>query len=132
MEGIGGKRGWQWCVLSFRVLCPIVPGFADGSESAPYRIFILEGLITVVFSVIAYWLVPTWSHKARWLTEDERARLLARLAADSDAANKEKFSWVYVRQALTDHLVWGYAFLFHGFAFVLYTLSLFLVSVLDI
>ncbi|KAI0795290.1 major facilitator superfamily domain-containing protein [Irpex lacteus] len=105
MEGIGGKRGWQW-------------------------IFILEGLITVVFSVIAYWLVPTWSHKARWLTEDERARLLARLAADSDAANREKFSWVYVRQALTDHLVWGYALLFHGFAFVLYTLSLFLPTII--
>jgi len=33
-----------------------------------------------------------------------------------------------VRQALTDHLVWGYAFLFHGYAFVLYSLSLFLVS----
>ena len=82
--------------------------------------------------MIGYWIVPTWSHKARWLTEDERARLLARLAADSDAANKEKFQWVYVRQALGDHLVWGYAFLFHGFSFVLYTLSLFMVSTLDL
>ncbi|KAI0685417.1 major facilitator superfamily domain-containing protein [Cytidiella melzeri] len=101
MDGIGGKRGWQW-------------------------IFILEGLLTVVVSVVAYWIVPTWSHKAKWLTEDERSRLLARLAADSDAANKEKFEWVYVRQAFTDHLVWGYALLFHGHAFVLYTLSLFM------
>ncbi|KAI0090538.1 major facilitator superfamily domain-containing protein [Irpex rosettiformis] len=105
MDGIGGKRGWQW-------------------------IFILEGLLTVVISVIAYWLVPTWSHKARWLTEDERTRLLARLAADSDAANKEKFEWEYVRQAVTDHLVWGYALLFHGFAFVLYTLSLFMPTII--
>lgn len=29
---------------------------------------------------------------------------------------------------MTDHLVWGYALLFHGFAFVLYSLSLFLVN----
>ncbi|KAI0343420.1 MFS general substrate transporter [Trametopsis cervina] len=105
MDGIGGKRGWQW-------------------------IFILEGLLTIVASVFGYWWVPTWSHKARWLTEEERTRLLARLAADSDAANKERFAWVYVRQALTDHLVWGYALLFHGFAFVLYTLSLFLPTII--
>lgn len=62
------------------------------------------------------------------LSEDERSRLLARLAEDSDAGKKEKFEWFYVRQAFTDHLVWGYALLFHGFAFVLYSLSLFMVS----
>jgi hypothetical protein len=53
---------------------------------------------------------------------------LERLDADSDAGLIEKFEWTYVRQALTDHLVWGYALLFHGFAFVLYSYSLFLVS----
>lgn len=68
----------------------------------------------------------------RELTEAERARLLARLAADSDAAREEKFEWFYVLQAVTDHLVWGYAFLFHGFAFVLYSLSLFLVQQLQV
>ena len=61
------------------------------------------------------------------LTEADKKRLLERLSADSDAGLIEKFEWVYVRQALTDHLVWGYALLFHGFAFVLYSLSLFLV-----
>jgi len=61
------------------------------------------------------------------LTDAERSRLLARLAEDSDAAEKEKFAWEYVRQAFLDPLVWGYAFLFHVFAFVLYTLSPFLV-----
>jgi hypothetical protein len=49
------------------------------------------------------------------------------LDTDSDAAKQEKFAWKYVRQAFLDPLVWGYAFLFHGFAFVLYTLTLFLV-----
>jgi hypothetical protein len=61
------------------------------------------------------------------LTDAERSRLLTRLAEDSDAAEKEQFAWEYVRQAFLDPLVWGYALLFHGFAFVLYTLSLFLV-----
>lgn len=57
------------------------------------------------------------------LTEGERARLLARLAADSDAGTKERFEWRFVRQAFSDHLVWAYAFLFHGFACVSLQLS---------
>jgi hypothetical protein len=49
------------------------------------------------------------------------------LKFDSDAAREEKFEWFFVFQAFKDHLVWAYALLFHGFAFVLYSLSLFLV-----
>ncbi|TDL17873.1 MFS general substrate transporter [Rickenella mellea] len=105
MDGVGGRKGWEW-------------------------IFILEGLLTVAVSIAAFWLVPTWSYKAKWLTEPERARLLARLAADSDAGHHEKFEWFFVRQAFGDHLVWAYAFLFHGFAFVLYSLSLFLPTII--
>lgn len=105
MNGVGGRKGWEW-------------------------IFILEGALTVAVSLVAYFIVPTWSHKATFLTESERKRLLARLDADSDAALIERFEWVYVRQALTDHLVWAYAFLFHGFAFVLYSLSLFLPTII--
>ncbi|KAJ7761491.1 major facilitator superfamily domain-containing protein [Mycena maculata] len=105
MDGVGGRKGWQW-------------------------IFIIEGVITAAVSLLAYFIVPTWSHQATFLTEDERARLLARLKADSDAAREEKFEWFFVFQAFTDHLVWAYALLFHGFAFVLYSLSLFLPTII--
>ncbi|KJA21187.1 hypothetical protein HYPSUDRAFT_42307 [Hypholoma sublateritium FD-334 SS-4] len=105
MDGIGGRKGWEW-------------------------IFILEGILTVAVSLVAYFIVPTWSHEAKFLTESEKKRLLKRLNAESDAGLVEKFEWVYVRQALTDHLVWGYALLFHGFAFVLYSLSLFLPTII--
>ncbi|KAH9047698.1 major facilitator superfamily domain-containing protein [Lactarius hengduanensis] len=104
MEGVGGKRGWQW-------------------------IFILEGLLTIAVSIVAFFFVPTWPQKVKWLSDAERTRLLARLDSDNDAAKKENFSWIYVRQAFLDPLVWGYALLFHGFAFVLYTLSLFLPTI---
>ncbi|EJD40921.1 MFS general substrate transporter [Auricularia subglabra TFB-10046 SS5] len=105
MDGVGGKRGWAW-------------------------IFILEGLLTIVISLFAFFITPDWSHSASFLTEKERARLLERLSADSDAGQQESFRWDLVRSALTDHLVWAYAFLFHGFAFVLYSLSLFLPSII--
>ncbi|KAK0244214.1 major facilitator superfamily domain-containing protein [Armillaria nabsnona] len=105
MEGVGGRHGWQW-------------------------IFIIEGILTVVVSLFAYFIVPTWPHTAKFLNDDERSRLLARLKADSDAGHNERFKWFYVRQAISDHLVWGYAFLFHGFSFVLYTLSLFMPTII--
>lgn len=66
-------------------------------------------------------------HRQSQLIDAECSRLLTLLAEGSDTAEREKFAWGYVRQAILDPLVWGYAFLFHGFAFVLYTLSLFLV-----
>ncbi|KZV98850.1 MFS general substrate transporter [Exidia glandulosa HHB12029] len=105
MDGVGGKRGWAW-------------------------IFILEGLLTIVISAAAFFITPDWGHSASFLTDAERQRFLERLAADSDAGVQEQFSWRLVRSALTDHLVWAYAFLFHGFAFVLYSLSLFLPSII--
>ncbi|KAF8749517.1 MFS general substrate transporter [Rhizoctonia solani] len=67
------------------------------------------------FAIAAYWLVPNWPERASFLTEREKARLIARLKHDS-AGVSEQFKWKYVREALTDHLVWAYAFLFHGFA----------------
>ncbi|KAH9179345.1 major facilitator superfamily domain-containing protein, partial [Lactarius sanguifluus] len=111
MEGVGGKRGWQW-------------------QNTLFRIFILEGLLTIAISIVAFFFVPTWPQKVKWLSDAERTRLLARLDSDNDAAKKEKFSWEYVRQAFLDPLIWGYALLFHGFAFVLYTLSLFLPTII--
>ncbi|KAK7048382.1 MFS general substrate transporter [Favolaschia claudopus] len=105
MDGVGGRKGWEW-------------------------IFILEGVLTVAVSLLAYFIVPTWSHRATFLTDSERARLLARLKFDSDAAVEEKFEWSYVLQAVQDHLVWAYALLFHGYAFVLYSLSLFLPTII--
>jgi len=105
MNGVGGRPGWEW-------------------------IFIIEGCITVGISLFAYFVVPTWSHKAKFLTVAERERLLARLAADSDAGRDEKFSWASVREAFSDHLVWAYCLLFHGFSFVLYSFSLFLPTII--
>ncbi|KAH7913398.1 major facilitator superfamily domain-containing protein [Hygrophoropsis aurantiaca] len=105
MTNVGDRKGWQW-------------------------IFIIEGLITSGISLIAYFVVPTWSYKAKFLSEDERKRLLDRLNADSDAGVNEGFKWTYVRQAFEDHLVWAYAFLFHGFSFVLYSFSLFLPTII--
>lgn len=88
-------------------------------------ILVIEGALTVVIAALAYLVVPKYPQKAGFLAAPERARLLGALKKDSDSADNEPFNWRGVKQALTDPYCWGYALLFHGYSFVLYTLSLF-------
>jgi len=65
MDGIGGYNGWRW-------------------------IFIIEGLLTVVIGAAAKFFVVDWPETAKFLNEEERALLLARLAADTGEANMNR------------------------------------------
>ncbi|PNS16569.1 hypothetical protein CAC42_69 [Sphaceloma murrayae] len=106
MRGVGGLNGWAW-------------------------IFILEGLATVLIGVWAYWFIPHWPAKAKFLTENERSYLTARLKADSDATNNEAFTWGNVLLCLKDPKCWLYGLVFHTLSLPLYTLSLFLPSIIN-
>ncbi|KAG2155835.1 major facilitator superfamily domain-containing protein [Suillus bovinus] len=121
MNGVGGRSGWQWYVRA--LMHHLI-------NTTSKRIFILEGILTVAISLIAYFIVPTWSHEAKFLSETEKTRLLDRLRADSDAGTDQAFKWSSVGDAFSDHLVWAYAFLFHGFSFVLYSFSFFLPTII--
>ncbi|KOS22968.1 putative transporter [Escovopsis weberi] len=57
MDHLHGYRGWRW-------------------------IFIIEGGITVFFSFILFFLLPDFPEEVKWLKEDERAFVAARLRAD--------------------------------------------------
>ena len=57
MQGIRGYSAWRW-------------------------IFILEGLLTCVIAVVAFFLVADFPEDARWVNEGERAFIVKRLAAD--------------------------------------------------
>lgn len=91
-----------------------------------------EGLLTVVIAVVAYWFISNYPDTVSWLNKEERAFIQARLKADSDATNDEKFSWAEVLLAAKDVKVWLYAFAFHTMSLPLYTLSLFLVRLLHL
>ncbi|CAO1620824.1 unnamed protein product [Jaminaea pallidilutea] len=107
MDGVGGKRGWEW-------------------------IFILEGLLTMVIAGIAFFTIPNLPAKTKWLSERESAIVKDRLMRDSDALELEgRFNWSGVRQAIKDPKVYLYSSLFHGFSFGLYTISLFLPTIIQ-
>ncbi|GAC93982.1 hypothetical protein PHSY_001551 [Pseudozyma hubeiensis SY62] len=105
MRGVGGKNGWSW-------------------------ILIIEGLLTIVVALAAYKLVPHYPMKSRTFSDREKSIIAARMQADRDSLDEESFSWDGVKQAFTDPYVYLYGLLFHGFAFALYTISLFMPTII--
>ncbi|GAM87794.1 hypothetical protein ANO11243_058220 [Dothideomycetidae sp. 11243] len=105
MKGVGGKSGWAW-------------------------IFILEGLATILIGIAGYWFIVDWPTKSKFLSANEAAYVQARLKADSDATNDEAFAWRNVLLCLKDPKCWLYGLVFHTLSLPLYTLSLFLPSII--
>jgi hypothetical protein len=98
MKGVGGYNGWRW-------------------------IFILEGLLTVVVSTIAYFWVYNYPDTAEFLTEEEREFIQFRLKNDSDATRDEAFTWSAVLDAFKDPKTWLYGLGFHTMSLPLYTIK---------
>lgn len=105
MKGVAGLSGWRW-------------------------IFILEGILTVLVALASYLMVYNYPATATFLSEEERAFIIARLKSDSDATNNEGFSWTNVRACLGDYKCWLYGLAFHTMSLPLYTLSLFLPTII--
>ena len=78
MDGILGKKGWEW-------------------------IFILEGLATIVAGLLSFWIIQDFPDSARFLTEAERTVIIRRLQKDCQhSAAGEKFEMKYLWQSLSD------------------------------
>ncbi|KAI9368417.1 major facilitator superfamily domain-containing protein [Aspergillus egyptiacus] len=105
MDGVGNYAGWRW-------------------------IFILEGLLTVVVAILAYFWVYNYPATAEFLSDKERSFITHRLSHDNDATRDEKFSWTAVTDAIKDPKVWLYGLGFHTMSLPLYTLSLFMPTII--
>ncbi|KAH9935277.1 major facilitator superfamily domain-containing protein [Fomitopsis serialis] len=105
MDGIGRKSGWSW-------------------------IFIIEGLLTIVIALLSYVWVHNYPDTVSFLSPEEKTLLHERLRADNDALSGETFRWPYVKKAFEDVAVWLYCLCFVGCSLPLYTLSLFLPTII--
>ncbi len=83
MDGAAGLEGWRW-------------------------IFILEGILTVVVAVIAFFTIYDFPDTAGFLTPEERAWVVHRLKYQGSEksgkmiAESDRFKWRYVLDAFTD------------------------------
>jgi len=82
MDGAGGKPGWAW-------------------------IFILEGIVTVLFGFASIWMVHDFPDLATFLSDQDRARVVRRLKMDQQSsAEHEEFKMQYVWMAMKDYKMW--------------------------
>ncbi|KAI0804284.1 major facilitator superfamily domain-containing protein [Xylaria sp. FL0064] len=105
LKGVVWMSGWRW-------------------------IFILEGIATVLIAAASYGFIHNYPDTSQFLSDDERKLVHQRLAADSDATHEEEFSWAAVREALRNPKCWLYGLGFHTMSLPLYTLSLFLPTII--
>ncbi|KAE8331862.1 putative MFS transporter [Aspergillus sergii] len=80
MDGIRGYRGWRW-------------------------VFIIEGLITCVVSLAWFFIIPDFPEEVKWLTDEERQFIRAKLARDSGSAGHDaKIGWRDVLEVFKDYI----------------------------
>ncbi|KAI5848604.1 major facilitator superfamily domain-containing protein [Morchella snyderi] len=106
MDGIGGMKGWAW-------------------------IFILEGVATIFIGVASFWIVVDFPDDARFLSDQERARVIRRLKDDQQSsAGHEDFKMSYMWDSLKDWKTWTGMLIYMGVDGALYAFSLFLPSII--
>ncbi|KAI4528349.1 major facilitator superfamily domain-containing protein [Schizophyllum commune] len=104
MDGLGGMAGWQW-------------------------IWIMEGIIAVLVAVLAFFILEDYPDTAKFLTPDERARVVQRLAEDNEGLSSEwksHFAW----SAPKDIKIWLQAIVFFCVLTPTYGLSLFMPTII--
>lgn len=107
MDGVGGKAGWAW-------------------------IFILEGLATILIGVASFWMVYDFPDEATFLSEDDRKRVLRRLAEDQQAsAEHEEFKMTYFWSSLKDWKTYAGMVIYMGADGSLYAFSLFVPTIIN-
>lgn len=108
MDGISGYSGWRWIFIlevselerQFRL------------RSYLMRIQMSQGIATVVAGVIAFFVLVDLPASAKFLTEDEKAWVMYRKAAETGGAGEShKIKWEFVKAAFTDYQCWcGFGF----------------------
>lgn len=107
MDTIGGLAGWSW-------------------------IFILEGLLTILIGIASFWLIHDFPDQAKFLSPDDRARVLRRLAADQQSsAEHEEFKMDYFWASVKDWKTYTGAIIYMGADGTLYAFSLFVPTIIS-
>ncbi|KAJ4348339.1 uncharacterized protein N0V89_009713 [Didymosphaeria variabile] len=105
MNGIGGYAGWRW-------------------------IFLIEGILTIVLGVISKFWVPDWPETAKFLSEDERALLIARLSADTGPATMNHLDKRATRRIFSDVKIYLGTIMYFGIVNTGYAGSFFIPTII--
>lgn len=99
-------------------------------------IFFIEGIMTVVYGLVALYFLPDTPSHAKFLSVDEKAIAMARLRADAlgavteDNIKQERFSWHWVRMSFRNPNLWICSIAWLLVLCPLYSFSLFLPTII--
>jgi len=101
-------------------------------------IFIIEGLLTVVVGILAYFMLPNSVSTASFLKEEERVfaatrlhlDMPSRLAEDGSEHSHESFKWSEVARGIFNISTWLSASAYFGILAGLYSFGLFLPTII--
>ena len=88
MDGMAGIAGWQW-------------------------LFIIQGAVTFVVAVAAFFILPDEPLTTHWLTPEERALAHERTQRDTVGNAGQETSWQGIYNAAKDPKVWLFVFMQH-------------------
>lgn len=91
-------------------------------------IYLVEGLITMVVAGVAFFLLKDDPEHARFLTQEDKAKLAYLHELDRPNENKD-FSWSEVRAALRDPLTWVNGFQAVGVGLPIFSFAVFMPSI---
>lgn len=101
MDFLQGYRGWRW-------------------------IFIIEGAVTVVVGVIFLFTFPSFPEEAKWLRDDERDFVRARLRVDQGHSGAERsITLKDVGKVMSDYKVWLGGIMYFGLIVPAYSYAYF-------
>ncbi|KAF2797059.1 MFS transporter [Melanomma pulvis-pyrius CBS 109.77] len=86
LDGKHGLEGWRW-------------------------LFLIQGVITVVAAVLAFFMLPNSPLQTRWLTPAERELAHNRIHQDTTQKKDKVSTWKGLREACTDYRTWLFALL---------------------
>lgn len=89
--------------------------------------FLVEGIPAIILAAVTFWCLTDRPSEARWLPDDERAWLVARLEAE--ARETEGAGHWPLRRALTSPRILALAFVYFGITYGLYALGFFLPTI---
>lgn len=106
MDGLRGLEGWRW-------------------------LYIIEGAATILVGIAYFFLIADSPESARYLTDDDKVVVRLRAKKEAVFTHDDGFSWVEVRKALTDPVIYLSGLAHLGFDTCMYGFSTFLVVIVS-
>ncbi|ETS59817.1 hypothetical protein PaG_06345 [Moesziomyces aphidis] len=73
--------------------------------------FMILGLLTVVWSGVVLWMLPQSPMKARGISEEDKVKIVERVRENQTGVQNKKLKWSHIQEALLDPQIWAFFFI---------------------